>query len=51
MRAGDQVQIECTYQNDTDETLHWGDSSLAEMCFIGLWRYPAPDDANFLCTH
>lgn len=41
MRAGDRVNVECTYDNDTGRTISWGDSSEAEMCFVGLVRYPA----------
>jgi hypothetical protein len=50
MKAGDQVQVECTYQNTTNKAVQWGDSSLAEMCFAGLFRYPA-DTGSFLCAH
>jgi hypothetical protein len=41
LAAGDVVTIECTYQNPTDSPIEWGDSSLDEMCFIGLNVYPA----------
>jgi hypothetical protein len=51
MRAGDTVSIECAYQNDTDRMVRFGDSSLAEMCFLGLFRYPAADNSSFfICT-
>jgi hypothetical protein len=43
MKEGDTVDVECTYENDTDNTIEWGDSSLAEMCFAGLGRVPAGD--------
>jgi hypothetical protein len=49
MKAGDKVQVECTYQNTTKKAVKFGDSSLAEMCFAGLYRYPA-DTGSFLCT-
>jgi hypothetical protein len=39
--AGEGVQIACTFQNTTSQTITWGDSSKAEMCFAGLYRYPA----------
>jgi hypothetical protein len=48
MGAGDYVEIECTYENGTDDTVMWGDSSLQEMCFIGLLRYPEVD--NSVCV-
>ncbi|MFT3770832.1 MAG: hypothetical protein QM820_35870 [Minicystis sp.] len=38
---GDAVRIACTYQNPTPQTINWGDSSKAEMCFAGLYLYPA----------
>jgi hypothetical protein len=41
LKTGDVVHIECTYQNDTASPVSWGDSSLDEMCFIGLNVYPA----------
>jgi len=51
MRAGDQVEVECTYDNTTDGTVVWGDSSLEEMCFMGLLRYPAGDSTSyFVCS-
>jgi hypothetical protein len=38
---GDQVNLECTWRNTTDRPVAFGDSSLDEMCFVGLYRYPA----------
>lgn len=38
--AGEHVRIECTYHNTTAQTVGWGDSSNAEMCFAGLYVYP-----------
>ena len=40
LRAGDIVQVACTYENDTSQVVGFGESSLDEMCFIGLYRYP-----------
>lgn len=39
--AGEQIRIQCTYENPTTETIYWGDSSKSEMCFAGIYRYPA----------
>jgi hypothetical protein len=51
LEAGDVVRIECTYQNDTGEPIMWGDSSLDEMCFMGLNVYPATGISGGLpCT-
>jgi len=40
VNAGEEVRIECTYQNPTSQTIYWGDSSNSEMCFAGFYRYP-----------
>jgi hypothetical protein len=50
LKAGDRVNLECTYQNDTDRPLSWGDSSLDEMCFIGLGLYPAIGYGSLPCS-
>ena len=49
MKAGDKVQVECTYQNDTGKTVMFGDSSKAEMCFAGLFRYPE-GQKSYICA-
>jgi hypothetical protein len=41
LAAGDWLSIECTYENTTGETVFWGDSSLDEMCFVNVGRFPA----------
>jgi hypothetical protein len=51
MKAGDVVQVECTYQNDTDHAVAWGQSSLDEMCFASLTRFPASSGGTYLCTN
>lgn len=51
LHKGDHVNVECTYLNDTDAALHWGDSSLAEMCFIGLGLYPAIGYGSLPCSN
>jgi hypothetical protein len=40
LKKGDVVQVECTYQNDTGRMISFGESSLDEMCFLGMYRYP-----------
>jgi hypothetical protein len=35
------VKTECTYDNTTNKTLTFGESSDTEMCFSVLFRYPA----------
>ena len=40
MKQGDKISVECTYQNPTDQVVNFGDSTLEEMCFAGIYRYP-----------
>jgi hypothetical protein len=40
LKRGDAVRIHCSYRNTRGETVNFGDSSLAEMCFAGVYRYP-----------
>jgi hypothetical protein len=44
LKAGDTVDVECTYENTTAQTVMFGESSLDEMCFIGLYRFPLSED-------
>jgi len=44
--AGEAIRIACTYQNPTSQTITWGDSSKAEMCFAGLYLYPMMSSLN-----
>jgi hypothetical protein len=41
MNQGDRVRVACTYDNDTGQTVTFGDSSEQEMCFATMYRYPA----------
>jgi hypothetical protein len=47
--SGDQINVTCTYVNNTGSTITFGDSSTAEMCFTGMYKYPAGGNA-FGCT-
>jgi hypothetical protein len=49
IHAGDQVQVTCTYVNNTGATIYFGDSSTDEMCFTGMYKYPA-GGGLFGCT-
>jgi hypothetical protein len=51
MKQGDKLEVECTYDNNGDKPLAFGDSSLAEMCFAALFRYPLDSTPRFLCTN
>lgn len=38
---GDSIQTTCTYVNTTGSTVTFGDSTNDEMCFTGIYKYPA----------
>jgi hypothetical protein len=38
---GDQITTTCTYVNNTGAVVPFGQSSTQEMCFTGLYKYPA----------
>jgi hypothetical protein len=48
VQANDKVKVTCTYINDTMHDISFGDSSDAEMCFGGMYRYPAAN-SNLFC--
>lgn len=50
VNAGERLDIECVYINDTGSTVTFGDSSTQEMCFVGIYRYPATDAGTFNCV-
>lgn len=41
IRKGDQIDTVCTYVNNTGTFMTWGDGSDREMCFTGMYKYPA----------
>ena len=41
MHAGDQIITTCSYLNNEDHTVMFGESSTDEMCFTGIYRYPS----------
>lgn len=47
LHAGDTITTECTWNNTTAATLHYGESSDTEMCYSILFRYP--DDGREFC--
>jgi hypothetical protein len=38
---GTKIEYECSYQNPGTTTVEFGDSTDAEMCVLGVYRYPA----------
>jgi hypothetical protein len=48
LQANDKITVECRYNNPSaTSTLNWGDSSDEEMCFGGMYRYPAQGSILF----
>jgi hypothetical protein len=47
---GDRINVVCSYTNDTDQNVTFGDSSDTEMCFTGLYRYPKQAVDLFECS-
>ena len=45
MHAGDQIKTTCSYVNNLDHVVNWGDKSTDEMCITGIYRYPASGGA------
>jgi hypothetical protein len=47
--TNDRIETTCTYVNTTAATdppgyvLNYGDSAAAEMCFSGMYKWPASD--------
>ena len=48
--SGDQIRVTCTYTNMTGQNVTFGDSSNKEMCFVGMYRYPAANAGLFECS-
>ena len=47
---GDQIRVTCTFRNNTGQVVTFGDSSNQEMCFVGMYRYPAANSGLTECT-
>jgi hypothetical protein len=49
---GDQIRVTCTWINPGTGSVGFGDSSDTEMCFSGMYRYPATQGGSnlFQCT-
>lgn len=50
VQQGDQIKVTCDYINNTGHRVTFGDSSDDEMCFAGLYRYPAKGAGLFDCS-
>lgn len=49
IHKGDQILTTCSYVNNTKTTITFGDGSDKEMCFTGMYKYPA-GGGKFDCT-
>ena len=49
VRKGDTIETVCTYVNNTGSLITFGDGSDREMCFTGMYKYPAGGNL-FGCT-
>ncbi len=47
---GDRIEIECTHRNTGTSLVEYGESSSAEMCAVGVYRYPASSDGAYFCS-
>ena len=47
VRQGDRVRVTCTYVNTSGGAMRYGDGANAEMCFAGLYRYPAAGSSQY----
>jgi hypothetical protein len=50
VHAGDKLNTTCTFVNNTGNPIGFGESSLDEMCFTGIYRYPATGASIFSCV-
>jgi hypothetical protein len=50
VQPNDRINVKCTYFNNTGQIVRYGDSSDDEMCYGGLYRYPAANSGLFSCT-
>lgn len=52
MGTGDRINVLCRYDNPTADDVGYGDSSLQEMCYAAVYRYPAIGSAEGItCTN
>ncbi|MCE9580407.1 MAG: hypothetical protein K8W52_45230 [Deltaproteobacteria bacterium] len=50
VHSGDQIDVTCSYINNTGSPKTFGESSTSEMCFTGIYRYPASASNLFECV-
>lgn len=48
LQNNDKIRVTCRYNNPSmTQAIEWGDGSDAEMCFAGMYRYPAAGSSLF----
>jgi hypothetical protein len=45
--AGERIRVTCTYMNLSEHVVTYGDGRYNEMCFAGLYRFPAADSYEY----
>ncbi len=50
VHSGDRISVRCVYKKTTPGDVGFGEGSNDEMCFTGLYRYPATDGSVFECA-
>ncbi len=50
LAEGDTINVRCRYQNPTSSTVTFGDSSLQEMCYGGIFSYPPLPNGSITCS-
>ena len=48
--GGERLNVRCTYDNPTDAPVGYGDSSLEEMCYALVYRFPPSDPFDVVCA-
>lgn len=51
MTSGETIDVRCRYDNPTDSSVTYGDSSLQEMCYAAIYRYPRLGTPGITCTN
>ncbi len=51
IQGGDKIEVTCSWINPSGRPeVRFGDSTNQEMCFTGMYRYPAANNGLFQCT-
>jgi hypothetical protein len=50
LAEGDTIDVRCRYQNPTSDQVTFGDSSLQEMCYGGIFHYPPLPNGSITCS-